>query len=127
MEMMPDMHNSIVPKLGNDADGTERPCLTEGRKQEIRAESRKKLDFVQAEYWKCRNGKQGYIRCPFCSPVKQNLKRRNYIGSKGFCCHTFAKAFKAILERQAEVDKAAKQAQIATLERMVNGDNSRNA
>jgi hypothetical protein len=62
--MMPDMHNSIVPKLGNDSDGTERPCLTDERKQEIRAESRKKLDFVQAEYWKCRNGKHLMVNFP---------------------------------------------------------------
>jgi hypothetical protein len=81
--------------------------LTQERKAELKAESNMKLDFMQREYWRCRNGKQRYIRCPFCSPLKQQLKRRNFIGAPQFCCDLFAKALKAILDRQDEVDKAA--------------------
>ena len=81
-----------------------------------RKEAAAKLDFMQREYWRVNNQKQRYMRCPYCSPFdpkKLTLLRRNYYGSPTFCCWMFAKALKAILDRQDEVDKAANAARRA--------------
>jgi hypothetical protein len=85
--------------------------LSEDRKKEIEAASRKKLLFMQSEYWRVRNGKQRFLRCPYCATG--NIKRRNFFGAPKFCCDTFARALKAILDRQDEVDRAAEAARRA--------------
>jgi len=72
---------------------------------DLKAASQKKLEFMQAEYWRVRNGKQRYLRCPYCKAGE--VMRRNFYGAPKFCCDTFARALKAILDRQDEVDKAA--------------------
>lgn len=64
-----------------------------------------KLEWMQREYWRLNNGKQRYMRCPYCSPLDSKVKRRNYFGAPKFCCDFFGKALKAILDRQDEVDK----------------------
>jgi hypothetical protein len=74
--------------------------------------ARRKMEFVQSEYWRFQNGKQRYMRCPYCVPPTEsskNMFRHNYYGNN-FCCFTFAKAIKAVLDRQDEVDKAAEAA-----------------
>lgn len=94
--------------------------LTAERKAEIDAETRQRMEYFQREYWRARNGVQRFIRCPFCTPFGQKIKRRNFIGSPKFCCAQFAKMFKAVLERQDEVDKAASAARnIMTIAKMV--------
>lgn len=76
--------------------------------------ARDKITFLEREYWRVRNGKQRYMRCPYCSPF-ENLKElnRNFPNAPCFCCPVFAKAFKAILDRQDEVNKAQIAAQRA--------------
>ena len=75
-------------------------------------DAEKKLEHMEREYWRVNNGKQRFIRCPYCVP-EFDLKEmhRNFIGAPRFCCPTFARALKAILDRQDEIDKAAKSAQ----------------
>lgn len=74
-----------------------------------------KMEHMQREYWRVRNGKQRFIRCPYCCE-SGDLKEmyRNFHGAPQFCCPTFARALKAILDRQDEVDKAWKAAQTVT-------------
>ena len=62
----------------------------------------KRLEFVQREYWRLRNGKQRFMRCPYCT---EKARMRNFPGSARFCCEFFAKAFAAILDRQEKVDQ----------------------
>jgi hypothetical protein len=83
------------------SDGLDKPTP-----DDLRDESRRKIEFMEREYWRVRNGRQRYIRCPYCSP-RDGIKHRNYIGSPNMCCTLFAKCLKAILDRQDEVDKAA--------------------
>ena len=66
--------------------------------------AQKRLEFLQAEYWRLRNGKQRYMRCPYCE-TQENM-RRNFPHQDKMCCRMFAKALSAILDRQDEVDKA---------------------
>lgn len=87
--------------------------LTQETKENLAKESRAKISWMEREYWRLRNGKQRYMRCPFCAPLKQTLKRRNFYGAPSFCCPLFAKALKAILDRQEEVDRAAEAARRA--------------
>ncbi len=61
------------------------------------------LEFLQREYWRVRNNAQRYMRCPYCTEDK---RMRNFPGSLKLCCVMFAKALKAILDRQDEVDRA---------------------
>lgn len=79
--------------------------LTEERKEILRANSMRKMSYVESEYWRMRNGKQEYMRCPYCA-VGRHGRRLNYEG-RSVCCSLFAKAFGAILERQIQVDVAA--------------------
>jgi hypothetical protein len=65
-------------------------------KEELRAASLQKMEAMQREYWRLRNGKTAVMRCPYCLGV-------NVEGHK-MCCNLFARAFKAILDRQDEVD-----------------------
>ena len=84
--------------------------LTEERKREIELESKRKITFMEREYWKLRNGEQEYMRCPFCAPISPFTREREFrinVMDQPICCSTFAKAFAAILDRQAEVDSAA--------------------
>jgi hypothetical protein len=67
------------------------------------------LEFLQKEYWRLRNNTQRYMRCPYCT---EDHRMRNFPGSPQFCCKMFAKAFKAILDRQEEIDKAWAGAQV---------------
>lgn len=69
--------------------------------------AQQKLEHLEREYWRVRNGKQRYLRCPYCTPTG-DLKEmfRNFPGAPQFCCSTFARAFKAILDRQDQVDTA---------------------
>lgn len=73
-----------------------------------------KLEFMMREYWRLRNDKARYMRCPYCTPnmVLRDMKH-NWPG-RSFCCFTFGKALKAILDRQDQVDVAYKAAQTAT-------------
>jgi hypothetical protein len=63
------------------------------------------LEFLQREYWRVRNrnNAQRYMRCPYCTEDK---RMRNFPGSVKLCCVMFAKALKAILDRQDAVDRA---------------------
>lgn len=79
--------------------------LSENKQSEIKIKSKAKLDYLQTEYWRMRNGKQDYMRCPYCVPGRHG-RRRNHEG-RNLCCSLFAKAFGAILERQNQVDIAA--------------------
>lgn len=74
--------------------------------------AQEKLEFMQREYWRVNNGKQRYLRCPYCVTSIGNTKlmHRNFVNCPQFCCPTFARALKAILDRQDEVDKAAQAA-----------------
>jgi hypothetical protein len=77
-----------------------------------KAAAQHKLTFLQQEYWRVNNGKQRYLRCPYCASEQGKVKvyHRNFFGAPQFCCPTFARALKAILDRQDEVDKAAQAA-----------------
>lgn len=79
--------------------------LTAARKETIREASKRKMSFLEAEYWRMRNGRQDYMRCPYCSKGRHGRKRNHE--DKPVCCLMFAKAFGAILERQLQVDIAA--------------------
>ena len=79
---------------------------------EYAKESRLKLESVQQEYWRLRNQKKEYMRCPYC-------KDTNYPGDDPLCCELFAKAFKAVLDRQEEVDKGL--AMAGQVQRMLSG------
>ncbi len=78
--------------------------LTDERKREIEAESKRKITFMEREYWALRNEQQDFMRCPFCA--NGGDIRLNFVGQP-MCCPLFAKASGAILERQAQVDVAA--------------------
>ncbi len=87
-----------------------------------KAEAQRKLNFVQQEYWRLRNGKQRYIRCPYCATEQGGVKlmHRNFRDCPKFCCLTFGRVLKAILDRQDEVDKAAAAARnIVRISKMV--------
>lgn len=84
---------------------SDRLGITPERKEAIRDASMRKMSFMEAEYWRLRNGKQAYMRCPYCAKGRHGRKR-NYEG-KTVCCSLFAKAFGAILERQSQIDVAA--------------------
>lgn len=122
-ELMPDTVSNVVPMplgstLAKGVDGT--PSLSAAQKQKIEANSRRKLDYLQAEYWRLRNGKQEYMRCPYC--VKGRHGRRKNFVDGAMCCVLFAKAFGSILERQNAVDVAQKHASnIVRLSQMVKG------
>lgn len=83
--------------------------LTKEQKEKIEAESQRRLSFIQMEYWRLRNGRQQYMRCPYCRGAKRKGMRKNFEGG-AMCCNLFAKAFKAILDRQDQVDRAAQAA-----------------
>jgi hypothetical protein len=114
-EIMPDTPGSVVPKpvaAVQTALNHRVPSeLTEERKREIEAESKRKIQFMEREYWKLRNGEQEYMRCPFCAiPSTSDGREREFrinIMDQPLCCPLFAKAFAAILDRQAQVDTAA--------------------
>ena len=96
-----------------EPQGTEavREELSPERKTELEAESKRKITFMEREYWKLRNGEQEYMRCPYCAIASTSDKRErefriNYVGQP-MCCPLFAKMFGAILDRQIEVDAAA--------------------
>lgn len=100
------MHDTAVPKLSSEMQtAPDRLAISEYRKEVIRKNSRLKMAFVEAEYWRMRNGRQSYMRCPYCANGRHG-RRRNF-EDKPLCCGTFAKAFGAILERQNQVDIAA--------------------
>jgi hypothetical protein len=86
--------------------------MEESEKNEIDRQSKQKLDHLQQEYWRVRNGKQRFMRCPYC--VRGTVMRRNFYGSPKFCCDTFAHALKAILDRQDEVNRAMQAAAFTT-------------
>lgn len=116
-ETMPDAALAVVPKLRQDAEGTQ---LSPAQKEKIRANSRLKMQFMEQEYWRLRNGKQEYMRCPYCVKGRHG-RRKNFIDG-AMCCVLFAKAFGAILERQVKVDEAQKHVEnIVRLSQMVGG------
>src|SRR5271170_8224703 len=83
-------------------------ALSTAQKEKIEANSRRKVSFLEQEYWRLRNGKQCYMRCPYC--VKGRHGRRKNFVDGAMCCVLFAKAFGAILERQNAVDVAQRHA-----------------
>lgn len=76
--------------------------ITPERKAEIEKQAKLNLEFVQREYWRLRNGKSRFMRCPYCT---NDARRKNWLNSREMCCYLFANAFEAILDRQDEVDK----------------------
>jgi hypothetical protein len=122
-EIMPEAEGNADPMplgstLAKGVDGTR--SLSASQKEKIEANSRRKLDYLQAEYWRLRNGKQDYMRCPYCVKGRHG-RRRNFVDGP-ICCVLFAKAFGAILERQNQVDIAQKHASnIIRLGQMVEG------
>jgi hypothetical protein len=89
--------------------------LTAERKQELESTARRKVQFLEREYWKVRNKEQKYMNCPYC-------EGRSIVDGTAVCCSMFAKALEAILDRQEEINKAAKHARtIHTLGQMVGG------
>jgi hypothetical protein len=68
-----------------------------------RKAAEQKLELMQRNYWRLRNGKARFMKCPYCAGV-------NWMNCPKFCCPTFARALKAILDRQDEVDVAYKAA-----------------
>lgn len=93
-------------------------ALTPDQKAEIDATAKKNMNFCEKEYWRVRNGKSRFMRCPYCATPP--FYRRNFVNGKKVCCALFAKAFEAILDRQDEVDKAQAAAQtIVRLGKMV--------
>jgi hypothetical protein len=102
-EFMPDAANPVVPDTTQTAPGR-LAAIPDERKAEIEAESKRKITFMEREYWKLRNEEQDFMRCPFCAHGGD--MRVNFVGQP-MCCPLFAKAFGAILERQAQVDLAA--------------------
>jgi hypothetical protein len=103
------MHDtdSVVPKLSPEMQMAPRRLapISEKRKEELRQSSKRKMQFMEQEYWRVRNGRQEYMRCPYCAKGRHG-RRRNFT-DKPMCCTLFAKAFGAILERQNQVDVAA--------------------
>lgn len=96
------------------------PELTPEQKNRIDEAARRKMNFMEVEYWRIRNGKSKYMRCPYCRAGQ--VYRRNFIDGKTVCCALFAKAFEAIMDRQYQVDIAAQHARtIHTLGQMVEG------
>ena|SRR5271170_7801706 len=125
-ELMPDTESNVVPMpldstLAKGVDGTRSlPALSSIQKEKIEANSRRKMDYLQAEYWRVRNGKQDYMRCPYCVKGRHG-RRKNFVDS-AMCCVLFARAFGAILERQNAVDVAQRHAQnILSLAQAVQG------
>jgi len=80
--------------------------------EEMKRQSELKMEFLQREYWRVHQKKQDYMRCPYCLS-------ENPIGIDPMCCPLFAKALKAILDRQEEVNRGLGWAQHA--QRMLNG------
>jgi hypothetical protein len=105
-ETMPEARANAVPKLSSEMQTApdRLAAIPDERKAEIEAESKRKITFMEREYWKLRNEEQDYMRCPFCK--RGDDMRLNFVGQP-MCCPLFAKAFGAILERQAQVDMAA--------------------
>jgi hypothetical protein len=91
-ELMPDA-DSVVPKPSPEVQ------MAPERLAEIEAASKRKMEMMQQEYWRLRNEKQPYMRCPYCDALN--------FEDNPLCCGLFTKAFRAILERQAQVDVAA--------------------
>jgi hypothetical protein len=86
--------------------------MSEKTAEELQHDARVKLDFLQQEYWRVRNGKKQHVRCPYCLAMV-------YPGDDPLCCDLFAKGLKAILDRQDEVDKGMQMA--SQVQRMLNG------
>lgn len=83
-----------------------------------KAQAQRRLEFLQREYWRLRNRKQRFMRCPYCT---EKGTHKNY-PQRGICCPMFAQAFKAILDRQEKVDEAQQMAAEAAMDRpMVEG------
>jgi len=103
------MHDadSVVPKLSQEMQKAPRRLapISEKRKESLRAASQRKMQFMEVEYWRLRNGRQNYMRCPYCATGRHG-RRRNFV-DQSFCCVLFTKAFGAILDRQNQVDIAA--------------------
>jgi hypothetical protein len=89
--------------------------LTAERKQELESIARRKMQAMEREYWRVRNDKAKAMDCPYCSG-------KSVVDGTAVCCSMFAKALEAILDRQEEINKAAKHARtIHTLGQMVGG------
>lgn len=100
-ENMHDTALAVVPKPDPSVQMAP-DCLAaipDKRKAEIELESKRKMELMQQEYWRLRNDKQPYMRCPYCE--KPNFE------DDPLCCKLFARAFEAIIDRQAQVDVAA--------------------
>jgi len=112
-ELMRGTDGNVVPMLPSGMQtAPDRPVdLSPERKAEIEAESKRKITFMEREYWRLRNGEQDYMRCPYCAiPSSDGKRDREYrinLVDRPFCCALFAKMFAAILDRQIEVDTAA--------------------
>ena len=102
------------------------------RKAELDKRARENVTFLEREYWRVRNGKQRFMRCPYCANERSlngekvtPFYRRNFIDGKKLCCALFARAFEAILDRQDEIDRAASAARtILTIGNMVEARNN---
>jgi|ERR1700744_1700424 len=112
-EIMPGVVDAAVPTPASAvqmARDSRVPTLSDERKREIEAESKRKITFMEREYWRMRNFEQDFMRCPFCptvSTVTGDKQFRHNHMDQPMCCPLFAKAFAAILDRQKEVDTAA--------------------
>ena len=96
--------------------------LTADAKAAMDDAARRKMNFMEVEYWRVRNGKSRYMRCPYCKTDAEKDYRSNFVDGETVCCALFAKAFQAVMDRQDEVDKAAMHARnIVTLCQMVEG------
>ena len=90
-------------------------ALTQERKSELESIARRKMQMMEREYWRVRNDKAKSMDCPYCGG-------KSVVDGKTVCCFMFAKALEAVLDRQEEIDKAAKHARtIHTLGQMVEG------
>lgn len=100
-EPMRGTESKVVPTPPEGVQTAPDQCgeLSNERKEELRRASARKMQMMEQEYWRFRNGKQLYMKCPYC-------KGLNFEGDT-MCCALFIKALRAIFKRQEEVDEAA--------------------
>lgn len=106
--------DAVNTSIGEAGESSIPDELSTEQKAFLDEKARKSLDFMQREYWRIRNGKQRFMRCPFCATERilngketMPFYRKNFIDGKKVCCALFARAFEAILDRQEEIDRAA--------------------
>ena len=103
-EIMHDSAQAVVPKLSHEMQKApdRLTTISAERKREIETESKRKIQAMEREYWAMRNEKQDHMACPYCTGIN--------VVDQTVCCRMFAKALKAIMERQYQIDVAAEAA-----------------